>query len=321
VDATYLETAIPSTHKPPFEIDEKARFMPLNDLVNLTDSPSGYTVIGGGKTAMDACLWLLDSGVPPDAIRWIRPRDAWLLDREHQQPLERVALLMQGVSLELEAAAQAESVADLFVRLEAAGQLVRLDPEVEPTMYRCATVSRREIAQLRSIENVVRQGHVQRIEADRIVMDEGSIATDTGQVHVDCSAGGLRLSPARPIFEADRISLQQVRTCQPTFNAALLAFLEATRPDDAEKNRLCPPNPYPSTAFDWIVGNAISNRAATAWLADVELSAWMANARLNAVRNMNDYMSDPVMQSAIARWGANIEPGLANLEKFVRAGA
>jgi hypothetical protein len=313
VDATYLETSIPSTHVPPFAVDSDARLLPLNDLVDLTAAASGFTVIGGGKTGMDACLWLLDSGVPPEAIRWIRPRDAWLLDREAQQPLERVALLMEGVSLDLEAAALADSVEDLFARLDATGRLVRLDPEVEPTMYRCATVSQSELESLRTIENVVRLGHVQHVGTDRIDLAEGSVATDTGQVHVDCSAGGLRLSPARPIYEADRVTLQQVRTCQPTFNAALLGYLEAARPDDAEKNRLCPPNPYPSAATDWIMGTAISHRAALAWLNDPELSAWLGRARLNAVRSMNDYLADPRMQSAMARWGANIEPGISNL--------
>ena len=32
-------------------------------------------------------------------------------------------------------------VADLFARLEACGQLMRLDPSVDPTMYRCASLS------------------------------------------------------------------------------------------------------------------------------------------------------------------------------------
>ena len=81
---------------------------------------------------MDACIWLLGSGVPPEMIRWIRPRDAWLLDRAFQQPLELVTWLIEGVSLYLEAAAQAEGISDLFSRLEACGQLVRLDPAVEP---------------------------------------------------------------------------------------------------------------------------------------------------------------------------------------------
>jgi hypothetical protein len=314
VDARYLETSIPATHTPSFDAEPGARLIPVNDLVKLTGAASGYTVIGGGKTAMDACSWLLESGVPPEVIRWIRPRDAWLLDRAFQQPLDLVTWLIEGVSLYLEAAAQAEDVSDLFDRLEACGQLVRLDPAVEPAMYRCATVSQAELASLRRIENVVRLGRVVHIATDRIVLEEGSIPTDGGQVHVDCSAAGLRLAAGRPVFDADRITLQPIRSCQPAFNAALVGYVEATRHDDAEKNRLCPPNPYPDTAMDWISTTCIAQRALALWLADTDLSAWMEGARLNAARGIGDHLTDPRMTSALTRMFANAEPAVARLE-------
>ena len=314
VDARYLEPSIPATHVPPFGIEPGARVVPVNDLVGLSSPASGFTILGGGKTAIDACLWLLDNGVPPEAIRWVRPRDPWLLDRAFQQPLELVAWLIEGVSLYLEAAAQAEDVSDLFGRLEACGQLVRLDPAVEPAMYRCATASQAELGRLRRIENVVRLGRVVHIAADRIVLEEGSIPTDGGQVHVDCSAAGLRLAPGRPAFDAGRITLQQIRTCQPAFNAALVGYVEATRHDDAEKNRLCPPNPYPDTAMDWIPATCIAQRAQALWLADTDLSAWMEGARLNAGRGIRDHLTDPRMKSALARMFANAEPAVTNLE-------
>jgi hypothetical protein len=317
VDATYLETAVPSTHVPPFKIDPGARLIPVNDLVALTEPGTGYTVIGGGKTAMDACMWLLESGVAPDVIRWIRPRDAWLLDRAFTQPLDCLPLLLEGVSLNLEAAANAEDVDDLFRRLEACGQLLRLDPNVEPTMYRCATVSQSELDSLRTIENVVRHGRVVHIGTDEIVMEEGSVPTDAGQVHVDCSAAGLRVGPGRPIFEPDRITLQQVRTCQPTFNAALIAFVDTIRDDDAEKNRLCPTNPYPTAATDWITATWISQRAESTWFADPDVMAWMDRSRLNAARGLGDHLADPRMQSALARFTANSEPAVANLQKLL----
>lgn len=167
VDARYLETSIPATHTPSFRAEPGVRLIPVNDLVTLAGPPGGFTVLGGGKTAMDACLWLLDSGVPPELIRWIRPRDAWLLDRAFTQPLDLVTWLIEGVSLYAEAAAQAEDPGDLFRRLEACGQLRRLDPAVEPTMYRCATVSESELASLQRIGNVVRQGRVVHIAPTR----------------------------------------------------------------------------------------------------------------------------------------------------------
>ena len=111
----------------------------MNGLVELTEPARGFTVIGAGKTAMDVCIWLLDNGVAPDAIRWIRPRDAWILDRGASSRSSCCPRSWKVSRVNLEASAEAETVEDLFRRLEACGQLVRLDPTVEPTMYRCAT--------------------------------------------------------------------------------------------------------------------------------------------------------------------------------------
>jgi hypothetical protein len=265
---------------------------------------------------MDACNWLLDNGVDPDAIRWIRPRDAWLLDRAHTQPLDLVTSLLADNAAQLEAAAEAESVADLFARLEANGHFLRIDARVEPTMYRCATVSTAELAQLRSIENVVRQGRVRAVGANEIVLEDATIPTDAGQMHVDCTAAGLRVSAARPIFESGRITLQQMRTCQPTFNAALVGYIEASDRDDEERNRLCPPNPYPSAAFDWNGGARTSSSAEATWGSEADVATWLARSRLNAAAAMNDHIGEPEMQSALGRWATNLEPGLANLERL-----
>ena len=81
VYTTYLDVKVPATHTPSFTVDPDAHFIPVGGLVDLVEPPSGYTVLGAGKTAMDACTWLLENGVDPDRIRWVRPRDAWLLDR------------------------------------------------------------------------------------------------------------------------------------------------------------------------------------------------------------------------------------------------
>jgi len=321
VDATYLAPSVPATHTPSFDVAKNARLIPVNDLVSLTEPGSGYTVIGAGKTSMDACSWLLDSGVAPEAIRWIRPRDTWLLDRAFTQPLELVSSVIDGLSLQLEAAAEAENVTDLFHRLEACGQLVRLDPTVEPTMYRCATISQAELERLRLIENVVRQGRVVHIGDDRIVLESGSIPTDAKQVYVDCTADGAPRTPARVIFDPNRITLQAVRTCLPSFNAALIAFVEATRDSDAEKNRLCPPNPYPNTAVDWIATTSISQRVQATWSAEPDLVAWLERSRLDVARGISDHLGEPRMQAALARYVAHGEPAVEKLESFLTAGA
>jgi putative NAD(P)-binding protein len=316
VDARYLEPSIPATHAPPFGIEPGAQVIPVNDLVGLAAPPSGFTILGGGKTAIDACLWLLETGVPPAAIRWIRPRDAWLLDRAFQQPLELLPRLMEGVSLYLEAAAEAGDVSDLFRRLESCGQLIRLDPEVQPTMFRCATVSQGELVSLRTIENVIRLGRVTRIGPDHIELAGGSIPADSGQVHVDCSAAGLRTNPARPVFSGNSITLQQIRACQPVFSAALTGYAETLPGDDARKNQICPANRYPSAAVDWIPVTCTAWRAEIVWATDPDLARWMQRARLNATYGTGDRRDDPQLETALSRVFSYIEPAISNLESL-----
>ena len=147
--------------------------MPVNDLPAAAGSACSYTVLGSGKTAVDACIWLLDNGVEPDRIRWVRPRDAWFYDRAHFQPLEQVGAIMDGLSLDAEAGAQAQDLDDLFERLEASGRLVRIDPSRPATMYRGTMLSGPELDAVRRIEDVVRLGRVRRIERDRIVLEQG----------------------------------------------------------------------------------------------------------------------------------------------------
>ena len=143
VDATYVESEIPSRHTPSFEVDEGVRFMPPNGLVHLREPASGFTVIGAGKTAVDTCCWLLEAGVAPDGIRWIKPRDAWVFNRAFTQPLELLgSSYMQLQAQWVSAAAQAEDATDFAHRLEAGGLFLRFDESVEPTMFRGSTMSR-----------------------------------------------------------------------------------------------------------------------------------------------------------------------------------
>jgi NAD(P)-binding Rossmann-like domain len=316
VDARFLEPSIPATHVAPFEVAPEARLITVNDLVELSSSGGGFTILGGGKTAIDACLWLLDSGVPAETIRWIRPRDPWLLDRTYYQPLDLVPQLLEGVSLYLEAAAEAEDIADLFRRLQACGHLVPLDPAVEPATWRCATVSQAELAPIRSIENVVRLGRVRRIGPDQIDLEHGSIPTDRGQVHVDCSASGLRTRPQRPVFADGLITLQQIRVCQPVFSAALTGYVEASRTEDTDKNQFCPANPYPASALDWIPANCTSQRGEVLWATDPAMSAWMQRSRLNATCGIREHEDDPQLKAALNRYFINFEPAIAKLDTF-----
>jgi hypothetical protein len=86
VNATHARTEVPSTHPPKYTVAADVNSIPLNRLPDIQRPHACYTLVGSGKTGMDACLWLLQNGVAPSHIRWIMPRDAWLLDRANTQP-------------------------------------------------------------------------------------------------------------------------------------------------------------------------------------------------------------------------------------------
>lgn len=317
VDTTYAAGSIPATHDPPFDVDPDARLVTPNDLVDLDDPADGFTVIGAGKTSMDTCGWLLDHGVPPEEIRWIRPRDPWTIPRRNMQPLEQVPKLMEWGSLLFEAAAKAKDAPDFFRRLEDKGVLVPLDPEIEPETFRGAILSRDEREDLRRIRNVVREGYVQRLEADRIVLDDGTVPTGPQQVHVDCTARGIDTPPARPIFEPDRITVQGILVPRTgPFNPAITAYIEATRDDDAEKNQLCPPNPLVGDAEDFIRNILISERARAAWREEPDIHAWVQRCRLRFAQGVQDALDDPRMIEAFERLDEHRQAARDNLERL-----
>ncbi len=85
VNAHYLEPHIPATTPAPFAA-EPGMVIPVHRLVSLGATPGQYVIVGSGKTATDACVWLLGNGVDPDAICWIRPREPWMFNRAVIQP-------------------------------------------------------------------------------------------------------------------------------------------------------------------------------------------------------------------------------------------
>ena len=249
VDATYLSPTIPATTPPPFEVADDVRVVAVNELARLTAAPSSYVIVGSGKTATDGIVWLLANGVPPDRIVWVRPREPWMLNRAVVQPDPVVALGLAADTMA--AAASAESLDDLFLRLEAAGVMLRIDTDVMPTMAKTPTLAAWELDLLRTIENVVRLGHIKHVTRREIVLDGGSVALAPGSLVVHCAASGLQYPPLVPLWGPDKIRLQTIRAGFPCFNAALAGYVEATRDDDRERNRLCPPNTLSDSPASW----------------------------------------------------------------------
>ena len=214
--------------------------------------------------------------------------------------------MFEGISLQLEAAAQATSTVDLFARLEAAQQLLRVDPRVEPTMFRGPTISIGEMEQLRRIEGVVRLGKVRGIESDRIVLDGGTIPTSPRHLHVHCAAEGLNPAAETPIFTAGRITLQSIRIGLLPFASALIAYVEATRDDLEAQNRLCPPSRQPNVPLDWARGMVIGMKAANRWSKEPDIADWLERARLNMLRGLQQHDGEPRVQQAFMRFATNV---------------
>uniref|UniRef100_UPI00370498CD hypothetical protein n=1 Tax=Vibrio cidicii TaxID=1763883 RepID=UPI00370498CD len=141
---------------------------------------------------------------------------------------ELLPTLFEGLALQAEASAEAGSQTELFERLDGTEQLLRIDTGVAPTMFRSPTASTAEIEQLRRIEQVIRLGRVRRIEADAIRLEQGSIPTTPGTLHVYAAAGGLNPAPEVPIFAPGRIRLQSMRIGLTPFNSSLIGYVEAT---------------------------------------------------------------------------------------------
>jgi len=212
VDASYFQTSVPATHARRYQVADNVRVVAPNALPTIAPSHRRFTIVGAGKTAMDVGVWLLHSGAPPQAIRWIVPRDSWLINRETTQPGDEFYhRFMAGRVAQMEAAAEASGVADLFLRLERGGQMLRIDPRVMPTMYHSATISAGEVEALRCIKNVVRFGRVKRIERGAVILEGGEVETTAEELYVDCTASALGRRPTRPVFEDGRITIQTVR--------------------------------------------------------------------------------------------------------------
>ncbi len=255
VDATWFQTSVPSTHKPSFEIAAGTRFCIPGDLPGLwkesENLPDRYIVLGGGKTAMDAVVWLIESGVSADKIGWVRPRDSWMFNRKLLQPAHAaIESLMEFQIALLECANGSETGDEMMAKLAERDVMLRIDESVTPKMFHFAVISQGEIDLMRQITNVYRQGRVTRIEPGKMHFADETVDLPENTLFIDCTATAVPFETrddTRPFFDGDRITLQLVQTPFVPYSAALAAFVETNFDTDAEKNALCPPAPLTDT--------------------------------------------------------------------------
>ena len=318
-DCTWLKTSVPSTHTPQFGIDEEATLLPPNALPRLAGTPEGYTVIGAGKTGIDTCLWLLERGVSPERIRWISPRDGWLLDRRNAQTdVEFFDDSIGAVARQMRALSEAEDVNDLFLRLEQAGVFLRFDPNVMPSMFHGATISQMELEAMRAIRDVVRLGRVEHLGRDEIRLQHGSITTSPDVVHIDCTASAIPNLEIVPVFDGDRITPQTVRPYQPVFSAAFIAHVEATYDDEAVKQELCQVVPLPNHATDWLPMQMAFMMNQMRWSQDKALRRWVRENRLDGFSKLVAMGREDEQKGAVvAEMRSHMMPAAQNLQRLL----
>lgn len=320
VDATYFNTSVPSTHKRKFSVADDVACMVPNMLPRDAAQFQRFTIVGAGKTAMDAGVWLLENGADPDTITWIRPRDSWLVNRESTQPgLEFFHQAIGGFANQMEAMANATSVDDLFDRMEKAGLMLRIDQTIRPEMFHFATISQGEIDQLQRIKNVVRLGHVKEIHADKVVLAAGEVSARPDTLYIDCTASAVERRPLKQVFDGDLITIQILRAPNPTFSAAMIAHVEAAYETQDEKNHICTPLDFPDTPEEWLPVTIANMMNQQKWSQDKALRKWITECRLDGfgavVRDADK--SDPDVAGVLKKMRANAVPGVMNLQKIM----
>jgi hypothetical protein len=291
VDARHFSPSVPATTPPKFSVAGGVRLVTPTQLTQLWQSaaerPARFCILGAGKTAMDAAVWLLECGVAQEAISWVMPRDSWVVNRLTTQPGEEFFKHSIGGQLaQMKALAEASSVADLFERLEASGQMLRIDTQHTPRMFHYATLSEGEVQLLRQIQHVIRKGRVLAIERDALVLEQGREAMNEHTLYINCTASAVEPRDIEPIFQPGKIVPQLVRAPLVTFSSAVCAYVEAHVDDDAAKNALCTPVPFPRNVGGYVQSTLVSLANQMRWSQDKPLRNWMRESRLDGFGKM-----------------------------------
>ena len=183
-------------------------------------------------------------------------------------------------------------------------------------LAKAPTLGTWELEQLRTIENVVRRGHIDTVSRGRIDLADGSVAVADDALVVNCAADGLKMKPLVPIWRPEAITLQPIRAGFPCFGAALAGYVEATREDDGEKNKLCPPSSYGNTLADWARMNVLGMRNSMSFGSEPDIRAWSDRVALNPARIPPGHGGSPELDDVRDRLQTHVGPGLATLARL-----
>lgn len=323
VNGTFFNTSVPSVHQRKFEVAAGAVCVPPNDLPRMAPAHTHFVILGGGKTAMDAGVWLLDNGVTPDAITWVCPRASWLINRTVTQPGK--AFFRQtvgGIANQFEAMMAASSVDELFLRLEASGFMLRIDPDIKPEMFHYATISQGEVAQLARISHVIRGARVSNLTETGLRLESGqTLSLPENTLYIDCTASAVIFENdqrTKPVFTHKEITLQAVYAPLVTYSAAIIARVEAQFEGDVQKNKLCTPVRLADTPAEWMASTSQNMINQNAWSQTPDMRTWVNMCRLNpaAAAIAENALAEPGSAEIMDRIRKAAIPALMNMQKL-----
>jgi hypothetical protein len=271
---------------------------------------------------MDVGVWLLGCGALPESISWVVPRDSWLINRKcTQASAEFFNDVIGGQADQMEALASAQTVDDLFARLEACGYALRIDPAHTPRMFHFATVAEAEVLLLRRIKNVIRMGRVVALEPGAMELEQGRVPVEPGTLFIDCTASAVGIRPTQPVFQAGKLVLQFLRLPQPVFSAALAAYVEAHYASDEQKNKLCAAVPFPYAMADFPRCTLLGMVNQLHWAQDKALRQWIRSCRMDGFgKLMADFdPADAEKQAIMARYKASAQAAMASMPRWMAA--
>ena len=287
VDATCTTTHVPATKKPNYQVSEGVHLVPINGLGNLSSPWPQYLIIGGGKTGIDAVLFLLDHGMDPDKISWIIPNDSWFFERDALK--YDGGTFCTGIMKMIDAVIDErnKTSADILLALEETGIMMRLDKNIMPTKYRGATVNKAEIKKLQRVKNIIRKGRIGRIDPGKLVFQSGEeMMIDPATLCVDCSVNCTLFAPPKKVFDGDRINMQYIRLLPPGLSASVIAALELRFPKDEEKkNSVCIPLDVPQNPEDFIKNFYTDAKVGDAMMATLGFR-WERQRRLSVLHHI-----------------------------------
>lgn len=327
VDGSAFTASVPATHKRKFEVADGVRITTPGDLPKawLADSeaPAHYVLMGAGKTAMDVGCWLLNMGVDPANISWVRPRETWLINRSATQPgAEHAGIQIDWQLEQMRAAQTAKTGDDIFLHLEERGHMLRIDQDILPTKFHFPTISEGEVEQLRGIERIIKIGRVNRIENGMLRGVDGDAAVPEGALHIDCTATAAPRGGFSPIWTEGLITPQLLQVPLVSLSASIIGFMEATFDTDAEKNALAVPTTITDTPAHYpqaILANAVNRML---WSRNEKITAFLNQARLDPAQRITAVIGE-LDGPTMAKAGQIREATMAavpNLQKLVTQG-